>query len=68
MHPHIKYEDKIYYQVGCRKCGKGECWLIFRNDDKFLAKCKYCNHHIIIQKSNIYTKPKNQNVYDGRMF
>lgn len=56
-YPTIKFEDKTYYQVGCKVCAMGESWLIFRNHKNFIAKCKNCDRIIEISIKNIYTKP-----------
>ncbi len=31
--PKIEYKGKTYYQVGCRKCDKGDNWNIYLDKD-----------------------------------
>lgn len=59
-HPKIEFESKTYYQVGCKKCQKGEDWNIYSDGKQFVAKCK-CGNTLIIKQGVTQSKPDAQN-------
>lgn len=53
LFPLIRIGNKPFYQVGCRRCGKGGSWEIFvSEDEKFRAlhPCGYVSILVIVDK------------------
>lgn len=60
-YPSIEFEGKTYFQVGCKKCQKGEDWNIYSDGNKFVAKCK-CGNTIVIKQGVTQNKPDPQSI------
>ncbi len=58
MKPHIEFEGKKYFVIGCSKCKKGGAiWNVGSDDNNFIMSCGNCKHTIIIDQKNIKDKP-----------
>lgn len=54
--PKIEIDGVTYYQVGCRKCGKGE-WKIFYDGKKYFAFQCECGNTLELAKAKLQNKP-----------
>lgn len=55
-HPKIQFEGKDYYQIGCRRCGKGRDWNIYSDGIKFVAKCS-CGNIVVMDDKALQNNP-----------
>ena len=57
--PKIEFEEKEYYQIGCKKC-KHSNWNIYSNGVDFIYGCKNCPNMDKIRLNKLQREPDNE--------